>query len=62
MQVTKRKGLRIGQEVTHRRYGAGTIRALFAFYALVEFDRPFREKTVPVGDLCCDAREGAKSG
>ncbi len=51
MQVAERAVMKIGQIVRHPRYGMGTIRSLFASYALVEFDRPFLEKTVLLGQL-----------
>lgn len=58
------KGIvKTGQPVRHRRFGTGTILSLFASYALVEFDAPFSEKTVPVDQLHShlqEAREDAQ--
>ena len=51
MQVIEKGTVKTGQPVRHQRYGAGTILSLFASYALVEFDRPFSEKTVPMDQL-----------
>jgi len=54
--------MKIGQLVRHQRYGTGTIRSLFASYALVEFDRPFLEKTVLMGHLHLAAQAAGGNG
>ncbi len=62
MQTIGKGTARRGQRVRHRRYGAGIIVSLFASYALVEFERPFSEKTVPVDQLDPALEEAAEKG
>jgi hypothetical protein len=61
-QVIERGAAKKGQRVTHQRYGAGIIQSLFASYALVEFDMPFSEKTVPLDQLHPALQEAAEKG